>query len=81
MLINRLKDCENYVAITIAGEIANAGRVGGIAGSINGCFVQNCQNYVAVTSGKSSEGYYGSTGNFAGGIDGQANGNNTQVGC
>ena len=81
MLINRLKDCENYGAITIAGEIANFGRVGGIAGSINGCFVQNCQNYVAVTSGKASEGYYGSTGNIAGGIAGQANRNNTLVGC
>lgn len=81
MLINRLKDCENYGAITIAGEIANSGRVGGIAGSISGCFVQNCQNYVDVTSGKASEGYYGSTGNFAGGIAGQAGGNNTLVGC
>ena len=79
--INHLKDCENHGTLTIAGDIANSGRVGGIAGSINGCFVQNCQNYVDITSGKSSEGYYGSTGNIAGGIAGQAAGNNTLVGC
>ena len=79
--ISRLENCVNYGTITITGENAHTGRVGGIAGSTSNSFIQNCRNYAAINCGKSMENYYGSVGNFAGGIVGQAGGRTTLVGC
>ncbi len=79
--ISRLENCVNHGTITIKGENAHTGRVGGIAGSASNSFIQNCRNYAAIYCGKSQENYYGSVGNFAGGIVGQASGRTTLVGC
>ena len=84
--INRLENCVNYGTITITSDEkgvnnAHAGRVGGIAGSANNSFIQNCRNYAKIECGNSAENYYGSVGNIAGGIVGQASGRTTLVGC
>ena len=78
---SEILDCVNYGKIEMQSTGANFARIGGITAYVSNSIIWNCHNYGDLNAGTPTESYYGSDGNYAGGIAGQASGDSTIVGC